>query len=401
MPHSIVFWILVAVRTATAAISAPACQSTAPTQSILNNVQTASLTGLDRPFGLVYATNDIAFTATIGSNGGSIDYGVIGVLNTSTFPPTLLHEITLPSVFPQPYVIEGLGISHDKRTVYRSMGPGAVAIDVEKAVAGRNDSVIGVLSGGTAGTSAIEATLSPDDEYVFISQEYGNNLTSFRGAVEVFNVRRAHNGSIESTYIGYIALGVNVVGTALSEDGSKLYAASETISNNATQGSLSVLDVDTLKTNPGDALLSSVDAGCGPVRVVVSKKHVWVTARESNMVLAFDASKLISDSANALVASVQVGTSPVGVAFVHEGRQLVTADSNRFELANATAGLTVVDVEEAVKGKQSGGFPRIPTGLFPREVAVRPNGDTMLVSDYFSRAVQAVNVSQLDVLVSG
>jgi len=244
-----------------------------------------------------------------------------------------------------------------------------------------------------AGTSAIEATVSLEDDYVFISQEYGNNATSFRGAVEVFNVRQAHNGSIDSSYIGYIALGDAVVGTALSADGSKLYAVSEIVSNNATQASLSILDVAILKTDPTNALLSSVDAGCGAVRVAVSKKHVWVTARESNMVLAFDASKLISDPANALLASVQVGTKPVGLAFVNEGRQLITADSNRDNSANATTGLTVVDTEAALKGKQ--GFPRIPTGLFPREIAVRPNGDTMLVSDYGSGAVQAVNVSQL------
>ena len=133
-----------------------------------------------------------------------------------------------------------------------------------------------------------------------------------------------------------------------------------------------------------------------PVRVAVScnDKHVWVTARGSNKLLAFDADKLESNSSNALVASVEVGTAPVGLTFVNHGAQIITADSNRFDCPNATTGLTVVDVEAALKGKQ--GFPRIPTGLFPREFAVSPDGKTLLVSNFDSDMVQAVNVSQLD-----
>ena len=122
-------------------------------------------------------------------------------------------------------------------------------------------------------------------------------------------------------------------------------------------------------------------------------KHVWVTARESNMLLAFDAAKLESNSSSALIASVQVGTSPVGLQFVNHGRHIITADSNRFGYANATSGLTVIDVEVALNGTQ--GFPRIPTGLFPRDMAVSPDGKTLLVSVYGSNMTQAVNVTQL------
>ncbi len=111
------------------------------------------------------------------------------------------------------------------------------------------------------------------------------------------------------------------------------------------------------------------------------------------MLLAFDATKLESHSSNPLIASVQVGTSPVGVVLVNGGRHIITADSNRFGYKNTTTGLTVVNVEAALKSKQ--GFPRIPTGLFPREFALSPDGMTLLVSDYTSGIVQAVNVSQL------
>jgi DNA-binding beta-propeller fold protein YncE len=290
--------------------------------------------------------------------------------------------------------VTGLTITRNKQTVYVSVGPGTIAIDVEKAVSGEVDPIVGFLR-DTVGTTSIEGTLSSDDKYVFVSQEDGSNTTSGRGAIEVFNVIRANNGSVLSTYVGFIALGRLAVGTALPSDGSKLYATSETANSNSTQGILSVLDVETLKKDPSKALIASVDTGCGPVQVAVSPngKHVWVTARESNMLLAFDAAKLDSNQSNALLASVQVGTQPAGLAFVNHGRHIITADSNASNHTNANTGLTVVDAEAALNGKQ--GFPRIPTGLYPREFAVSLDGKTLLVSQYYSDAVQAVDVSEL------
>ena len=144
-------------------------------------------------------------------------------------------------------------------------------------------------------------------------------MTTTHGAIEVFEVNRASNGTVSSTFVGYTELGYAVVGTALSSDGSKLYVASEAATINSTQGTLSVLDVAAMKIDPPKALPASVDAGCSPVRVAISPdgKHVWLNARESNNLLAFDAAKLVSNSSDALLASVQVGTSPVGLIFVN------------------------------------------------------------------------------------
>ncbi|KAI1091074.1 cytochrome cd1-nitrite reductase-like protein [Rostrohypoxylon terebratum] len=208
------------------------------------------------------------------------------------------------------------------------------------------------------------------------------------------------NGSMNGVYKGYTTLGYAAVGTAFSRDQSKLYVTSEitakATSVNETQGTVSVLDAATLYTNPSKAVLHSVGAGCSPVRLEVSPdgKLVWVTSRQSNRLLAFDTAKL--DSAHpegSLVASVQVGTSPVGLTIINEGRHVITADSNRFNAPNSTTGLTIVDVEEALKGKQ--GFRKIPTGMFPREFAVSPDGKTVLVAQYRSNAIQALDVTSL------
>jgi DNA-binding beta-propeller fold protein YncE len=375
-----------------AAVSLPACQSIAPPQQTIN-IQTTNVTLNNSPFGIVYARKDIAFVGA-GAN--------VALLNTSTFPPVLIN--TLPTPFgTERFAVAGLAISRDKRILYLSSGPGAIVIDVEKAIAGGAGSIVDYLN-GTVGTSSIETTLSLHSEYAFVSQEYGSTATGLNGAIEVFRMHHTRNGSVSNIYVGYIELDLSVVGTALSPDGKRLYATSENVLdsisstgtyNVSATGTLSVLDVEILKTNPSEALLASVDAGCGPVRVAVSHdgKLVWVTARESNMLLAFNAAKLETNSSDALVASVQVGTSPVGVVLVNGGQHIITADSNRFRYKNTTTGLTVVNVEAALKGEQ--GFPRIPTGLFPREFALSPDGKTLLVSDYASGMVQAVNVSQL------
>jgi hypothetical protein len=113
------------------------------------------------------------------------------------------------------------------------------------------------------------------------------------------------------------------------------------------------------------------------------------------MILAFDAKKLESTSFDALVASAQVGTSPVGPIFVDSGRHIVTTYSNRFDYKNISTGLTVIDVAPHSMASRVAGFPRIPTGLFPREFALSPDGKTLLVPNYGSKPVQALNVAQL------
>ncbi|KAN0096741.1 putative isomerase YbhE [Hyaloscypha variabilis] len=385
MAPSLQFFVMTLASTAIiSALSPPICQTVAPLQKVLD-IQTANLTLDNAPFGIIYASNDIAFVGVAET---------VAVLNTSTFPPTQLSSFPVHfgnTGFP---TVQGLAITRNKKTMYLSVGPGPIAVDVEKAVAGAANPIAGYLN-GTAGTTSIETTLSLHDEYVFVSQEDGTTATKDNGTIEVFHVQRASNGSVSSTYVGYIELGYLVVGSALSPDGSRLYVTSEQINEDATQGTLSVLDVETLKTNPSAALLATAGAGCGAVRVAVSHdgKHVWVTARESNNLLAFDAAKLESNSSSALITSVQVGTSPVGLHFVNHGCHIITADSNRFSYPNTTTGLTVVDVEAALNGTQ--GFPRIPTGLFPRELALSPDGKTLLVSDYSSDIIQAVNVTQL------
>ena len=380
------------------AVLIPGCQTVAPPEKNLTSVRTAKITVPARPFGVVYAQqNDIAFVALNTS---------LGVLNTSAFIPSLIHEIPLPAAYVGVGGGTGIAPTHNGRHVLVTASSTAlIVVDVAKAATGSPDAVVGVLNGiAAAGDSAIEVTITRDDRYAFVSEENGSRQTGERGTIEVFELQRpAANGTVSGTYVGYLILGDLVVGTALSSDGRVLYATSETASTNTTQGTLSVIDVEKLKTDPSKALITTVAAGCGPVRVIVSQDDqiVWVTARESNALLAFDASKLISDQSAALLASVQVGTSPVGLRLAGANeRRILTANSNRFAgsdpsvYGNATTGLSVVDVDAAIRGEQAN-LGQIPTGLFPRELAISPDGKTVLVSDYGSLMIQAIDVSTL------
>ena len=380
------------------AVLVPGCQIVAPPEKNLTSVRTAEITVPTHPFGVVYAQqHDIAFVALKTS---------LGVLNTSAFTPSLIHEIPLPAPYVSVSGGTGIALTHNGRHVLvTAFSTALIVVDAAKAATGSPDAVVGVLNGtAAAGDSAIEVTLTEDDKYAFVSQENGSLQTSERGTIEVFELLRpAANGTVSGTYVGYLILGDAVVGTALSPDGRILYATSETASNGTTQGTLNVIDVEKLKTDPSKALISNVTAGCGPVRVVVSRDNqvVWVTARESNALLAFDASKLISGQSAALLASVQVGTAPVGLIFAGaDERRILTANSNRFasldpsRYGNATTGLSVVDVDAVIRGEQ-GSLGQIPTGSFPRELAISPDGKTILVSDYGSLMIQAVDVSTL------
>jgi DNA-binding beta-propeller fold protein YncE len=369
------------------------CQSgPAPAQTQLSGVHTASSSTPGQPFGLAYArTGHTAFAAL---------QSELGVLSTDGATPRLVGTIALPAASTGKEGATGITLTHDGTELLIAAGSGAIVVDTAKAAAGAAGAVLGTLT-GTTGTSAIEVTVSLDDRYVFVSQEYGNAQTGHRGGIEVFDLRAAtRTGFAQANGIGSLPLGDAVVGTAISPDGRRLYATSEVDPSSQTtdskHGSLSVIDLPTLESTPDKALLADVAAGCEPVRVAPSPDGhtVWVTARGSNALLAFDAARLTTDPQHALLTSVQVGTAPVGLVLVQGGTRIITADSDRFHTAGATSGLTVVDTRTALAGKPAA-LGRIPTGAFPREFSLSPDGKILLVSDHDSNQIQAIDTGTL------
>jgi len=110
--------------------------------------------------------------------------------------------------------------------------------------------------------------------------------------------------------------------------------------------------------------------------------------------LGFSASELLSNPDRALVADVRVGEAPVGLALVNNGQRIVVADSNRFMGTGASSDLAVVSTPDAL-AQQPSLLGRIPAGRFPREMAVVPHRDALLVTNYDSDQVETVNLADL------
>jgi DNA-binding beta-propeller fold protein YncE len=217
------------------------------------------------------------------------------------------------------------------------------------------------------------------------------------GQLAVFALSAA-DGRITGHLVGTVALGVAPVGVAVSPDGRWLYVTSQSGApgaTGATAGTLSVLDVTRAGTDPAHAVVATIEAGCGPVRVAVSADGatVWVSARGSNAVISFRADKLRTDPAHAVAATVAVGAEPVGLAVAGRDRWVVVADSNRSSTA-AAADLAIIDAQAAL-AHQAALRGYVPAGRFPRDMAVLPGRDALVVTNYGSGQVEVVDLSGL------
>jgi len=149
-----------------------------------------------------------------------------------------------------------------------------------------------------------------------------------------------------------------------------------------------------------DAEISHIKTGCQPARVAVTRdtKTVWVTMRASNYLLGYSAGLLRTDPAKALIAKVQVGQTPIGIALVNGGQRIVVSDNNGNDTLPASTSpahnLAVVDPGAALQRK-SALLGYIPSRTTPRDMAVSPNGQFLYVVDRDSAQVQVVRLSTL------
>lgn len=280
--------------------------------------------------------------------------------------------------------------SNGKYLLVANGGAGAEVVSVSKAVRGAKGAVLGTLDAPGRAFGAIEVTTSPDGKFAFVSLEYSQ-------AIAVFNLRRAlMKGFGRADFVGRIPTGLAPVGMAFSPNGRWLYATSEVaLHGTGDAGTLTVINAKTAESQPAKSVVATVGAGCEPVRVITSASSVvWVTARASDALIGFSAAKLISAPKEALVAVVRVGTAPVGLALVDSGSKIVVADSDRFMARGATSSLAVVDVADALAGRKAlVGYLR--AGGFPREMALLPDGHTLLVGNFTSEQIESVDVTGL------
>jgi DNA-binding beta-propeller fold protein YncE len=290
-------------------------------------------------------------------------------------------------VGPQP---DGEAVTRDGRYLLVASGTGAAVISVARAERDRPAAVLGRLASPAASASAIEVAVSPDGRFAFVSIEYSSQIA-------VFNLHRALASHLaRSGYAGSIRTGFEPVGLAVSPGGRWLYATSEQASAGTQQGTLAVISLHRAETDPAAAVVSTVTAGCNPVRVITSAdgRVVWVTARASDELLGFSAARLVTSPGRSLIAAVGVGELPVGLALVDHGRRIVVADSAAFLAPGASPGLAVVDVAAALSRKPAlAGYLR--AGDYPRQMSLEPGGRILIVTNFDSRQLEAVDVARL------
>jgi DNA-binding beta-propeller fold protein YncE len=178
----------------------------------------------------------------------------------------------------------------------------------------------------------------------------------------------------------------------MSPGGAQLYVT--TYGAYGNHGQLWVIDTARAESGAGRrAVLAQAEAGCQPVRVAVSPdgSTVWVTALQSNALLGFSAAALRDHSSRALRAVVPVGSEPVGLLLVDDGRLALVANSNR-GLVPGTASaapqtVSVINTAAALAGRPAiAGV--VPAGLFPRDLTLDQASSQVLLGNFNSGTVE-------------
>ena len=275
----------------------------------------------------------------------------------------------------------GLALTPDGRHLVVATSNGAPVFDVEKSEGSKSDlRFVGVLA--SPGGQPLEIALSPNGRFVLLSDHGSDELA-------VFNLQRAlKDGFGPKNLIGDVPLGVLPGGMSFSPDGRYLYVVSERRSTGQRLGSLTTLNVAALEKQPSRAVVSTVDSGCGSVRVTATSSTVYVTARNANSLLSFSAKALVDDPGHALVGVLDVGASPIGITVVHHDSGLVIADA----LGGQGGDLVVLRIGHNGDPSVIG---YVKSGDYPREMSTSPNGEWLLVGDWESDQLQSVQLKAL------
>jgi DNA-binding beta-propeller fold protein YncE len=324
-------------------------------------------------------------------------------------------KISLERLAPVGAGVTGMVLTHDGKTLIGSQDDGVVFLDTARLISGQGDPVLGKFDDGPgAGTTYVNVT--KDDRFLFVSDERTATIT-------VINLEKARaSGYSANAIAGKIPVGQLPIALTFSPDERYLYTTSEaaaegwgwpvacTAENSGSdvlknpEGAVVVVDVTRAKTDPTNSVIAKIPAGCSAVRLVISPKgdRAYVTARNSNALLAFDTAKFISDAAHARIGTVPVGVAPVGVAVVNHGTQVVVTNSNRFggRGANDKQYLTVIDAAKVTSGAGAV-LGTIPAGGFPRELRVTSDGRTLLLTNFASSSLEIIDLARLKLQTPG
>jgi DNA-binding beta-propeller fold protein YncE len=358
-----------------AALAPPGCTTRTARAATLANVPVRRAVITGKPADAVVTSHGYGFV-TLGT--------ALGVLRTSGPVPVLVRKISLPAA-------AGLALTPDGKYLLVAGGRGLTFFSVSDLEHGLS-APAGTLT--SAGSGATAVAVSPDGKYAFVTLRSSNQ-------VGVFKLRQAlKSGFGPADLAGSIPVPARPAGIAVSASGT-VYVASglATPASSSGQGWLTVITAPAAETAPKFTVVAKVRAGCGPDQVAISKygQDVWVTVGGGNAVDAYSAAKLLSDPAHALIARVTVGGRPAGLVFFDHGNCIVVADSGEDQVPGSAPGLALVNVPNALAGRQPALSGAVSSGAAPQRVALYPGGQTLLVTGTgtSSGQVQVISVVQL------
>ncbi len=287
-------------------------------------------------------------------------------------------------LIPRGVAVEGTG-----RHVLIANGAGGLLVaDAHALRAAADEPFHAVVSAPARGS--VQIALEPAGRFAFVTDEESATLSVFDFGSSL------GSESPSATLVGQAVLSPGPVGAVCSSDGRHLFVTSQRNRRGRQPGVLSVLVIADLVEAPERVRVVSVAAGHTPVRVAVCASDpelVWVSARDSNSVLAFDRERLVAARARALRAVVGVGIAPTGLAVLAGGSRVVVANSNRHGSPEETQTLAVIDVQAALRRRSSALLGTIPAGAWPREVVALPDDRTVLVTNVYSKSLESVVIA--------
>ena len=288
----------------------------------------------------------------------------------------------------------GMVLTHDGKTLIAAAGNSVDFLDVGQLTSGKGKPAAARISDGKKAGS-VYVNVTADDKFLFVADESTQSIT----VVDLEHGRKI---------VGKIPVGQLPIALTFSPDQRYLYTTSETARPQwkwqpactaeaqpkaaaVPEGAVVVIDVSSAKLDPANSVVALVPAGCSPVRMAISPSgdRVYVTARSSNLLLAFDTAKLLSDPQHARIASAPVGPAPVPVAVFNQGKYIVVGNSNRFAADQSKP--QQLDVLTADPLQVVG---HIPAGAFPRETSFSPDGNTLFLTNFSSDSLQVIDLKR-------